>query len=65
MTVTDSRDREDNRILELDEAMGAFLIVSDDKDLYALSTWRGIPVIGARAFASPVDAMRRAAPTQK
>ncbi len=65
MTVTDSRDWEDNRILELAEATGAFLIVSDDKDLQAMSPWRGIPVIGARAFASRVDAMRRAAQTQR
>ena len=61
LTVTDSRDWEDNRILELAEAAGAFLIISDDKDLQAMSPWRGIPVIGARAFASRVDAMRRAA----
>ncbi len=65
MTVTDSRDWEDNRILELAEATGAFLIVSDDKDLQAMSPWRGIPVMGSRAFALRVDAMRRAAQHQK
>jgi predicted nucleic acid-binding protein len=61
LSVADSRDWEDNRILELAEAAGAFLIVSDDRDLAGMSPWRGIPVIGARAFASRVDAMRRAA----
>jgi predicted nucleic acid-binding protein len=60
-TVTDSRDWEDNRILELAEAAGAFVIVSDDVELQRMSPWRGIPVIGSRAFASRVDAMRRAA----
>jgi len=60
-SVADSKDWEDNRILELAEAVGAFLIVSDDVALQGFSPWRGTPIIPSAVFASRVDAMRRAA----
>jgi len=58
--VTDSRDHEDNRILECAAASGSTLIVSDDSDLQSMSPWRGIPVITAAEFVKRTDAMRRA-----
>ncbi len=61
MSVADSEDWEDNRILELAELVGALLIVSDDAGLQSMSPWRGIPIMAPRAFARRVDAMRRAA----
>jgi predicted nucleic acid-binding protein len=61
MSVADSEDWEDNRILELAELVGALLIVSHDAGLQSMSPWRGIPIMGPRVFASRVDAMRRAA----
>jgi predicted nucleic acid-binding protein len=61
ISVVDSTDWEDNRILELAEAVGSLLIVSDDIDLQGLSPWPGIPIISVRAFVGRVDAMRRAA----
>lgn len=60
MSVADSDDWEDNRILELAVLVGALLIVSDDAGLQSMSPWRGIPIMATRAFASRVDAMRRA-----
>jgi predicted nucleic acid-binding protein len=59
-SVADSKDWEDNRILELADAAGAFLIVSDDVPLQGLSPWRGTPIIPSTVFAGRVDAMRRA-----
>jgi predicted nucleic acid-binding protein len=59
-SVGDCPDWEDNRILDLAEAVGAFLIVSDDTDLIAMSPWRGRPIISPDKFAALVDASRRA-----
>ena len=59
-TVGDCPDWEDNRILDLAAAAGAFLIVSADADLTSMSPWRGRPVIEPSQFASMVDASRRA-----
>lgn len=57
--VNDCSDWEDNRVLELASAAGAFLIVSSDDHLQQLSPWRGIPIIGPDVFVSRVDAARR------
>ena len=43
----DYPDSEDNRILDLASAVGAFLIVSADADLTSMSPWRGRPMIAA------------------
>ena len=59
-TVGDCPDWEDNRILDLPAAAGAFLIVSADADLTSMSPWRGRPIIEPPQFASMVDASRRA-----
>jgi predicted nucleic acid-binding protein len=59
-TVGDCPDWEDNRILDLGAAVGAFLIVSADADLKSMSPWRGRPIIEPSQFASMVDASRRA-----
>jgi len=59
-TVGDCADWEDNRILDLAAAVGAFLIVSADADLTGMSPWRGRPIIEPPQFASLVDASRRA-----
>jgi len=60
MSVADSEDWEDNRILELADVVGALLIVSDDAGLQGMSPWRGIPIMAPKTFAGRVDAMRRA-----
>jgi predicted nucleic acid-binding protein len=57
--VGDCPDWEDNRILDLALAVGAFLVVSADADLTTMSPWRGRPVIESAQFASLVDASRR------
>jgi hypothetical protein len=59
-TVGDCPDWEDNRILDLAAAVGAFLIVSAGADLASMSPWRGRPIIEPSQFASMVDASRRA-----
>ena len=59
-TVGDCADWEDNRILDLAAAVGAFLIVSADADLTSMSPWQGRPIIEPSQFASLVDASRRA-----
>jgi predicted nucleic acid-binding protein len=59
-TVGDGPDWEDNRILDLAAAVGAFLIVSADADLTSMSPWRGRPIVEPAQFASLVDASRRA-----
>jgi predicted nucleic acid-binding protein len=59
-TVGDCPDWEDNRVLDLAAAVGAFLIVSADTDLTSMSPWRGRPIIEPPQFASLVDAARRA-----
>jgi predicted nucleic acid-binding protein len=58
--VTDCADWEDNRVLELAETVGAFLIVSSDDDLVQMPPWHGTPMQTPEAFVSGVDAMRRA-----
>ena len=57
--VAECEDWEDNRVLELAETVGAFLIVSSDVHLLSMSPWRGIPIQSPEAFVSRVDAMRR------
>lgn len=59
-TVHDCADHEDNLVLDLVVEVGAFMVVSDDTDLTSMSPWRGTPILRPRAFASRVDAMRRA-----
>ena len=58
-TVGDCPDWEDNRVLDLASAVGAFIIVSADADLTSMS-WSGRPIIEPAQFASLVDASRRA-----
>jgi len=57
--VSDCEDWEDNRVLELAEAAGAFLIVSSDEHLLSMSPWRGVTIQSPEAFVARVDAMRR------
>lgn len=57
--VNECEDWEDNRVLELAQTVGAFLIVSSDDHLLSMSPWRGIPIQSPEAFVSRVDAMRR------
>jgi predicted nucleic acid-binding protein len=59
-TAGDCPDWEDNRILDLAAAVGAFFIASADTDLTGMSPWRGRPIIEPPQFASLVDAARRA-----
>lgn len=58
-TVHDCPDHEDNFILDLAGEVGAMVVVSNDTDLLSMSPWRGTPIIGPKAFAAKVDAMRR------
>jgi predicted nucleic acid-binding protein len=58
--VGDCADWEDDRVLDLAVAAGAFLIVSADADLTSMSPWRGRPIIEPQQFAALVDASRRA-----
>lgn len=55
-TVGDCPDWEDNRILDLAAAVGAFLVVSADADWASMWPWRGRPVIEPPQFASLIDA---------
>ena len=64
-TVSDCPVWEDNRILDLAAAVGAFLIVSADADLTSMSPWRGRPVVEPPQFASLVDASPRARRRQR
>jgi predicted nucleic acid-binding protein len=57
--VADCTDWEDNRILELAEACGAFVIISNDEHLLTMSPWRGTPIMEPGAFVLRIDAMRR------
>ena len=59
-SVGDCPDLEDNRILDLAAAAGAFLIVSADADLTSMSPWRGRPIIEPSQYAAMVDPSRRA-----
>lgn len=52
-TVTDCRDRKDNKYLELALAAGAEIIISSDDDLLMLDPWRGIRIV------SPADYVLR------
>lgn len=61
----DCPDWENNRILDLVAAVGAFLIVSADAGLPSMSPWRGRPIIEPSQFASMVDASRRARRRQR
>lgn len=58
-TVSDCRDFEDNRILNLVVEVGALLVVSEDTDLTSVSPWRGTPILRPREFTAKVDGMRR------
>jgi predicted nucleic acid-binding protein len=58
--VGDCPDWEDNRILDLALAVGAFMIVPGDADLTTMSPWRSRPIIEPAKFAALVDASRRA-----
>jgi len=58
-TVADCADWEDNRILDLAAAVGAWVIVSADVDLVHMSPWRGRAIVEPRQFAALVDASRR------
>jgi predicted nucleic acid-binding protein len=64
-TISDCPDWEDDRILDLAAAVGAFLAVSADADLTSMSPWRGRPIIEPPQFASLVDASRRARKRQR
>jgi predicted nucleic acid-binding protein len=64
-SVGDRVDWEDNQILDLAAAVGAFLVVSADVDLTSMSPWRGRPIIEPPQFASMVDAFRRARRRQR
>lgn len=57
--VADCSDWEDNLVLDLAFAVGAFIVVSADADLTSMSPWRGRPLIEPSQFASLVDASRR------
>jgi hypothetical protein len=48
-TVGECPDWEDNRILDLAAAVGAFVIVSADADLTSMSPWRGRPSLSRRS----------------
>jgi len=51
-SVTDCRDPDDNKFLELAVGGNATHIISGDKDLLALNPFRGIPVLTPQAFLS-------------
>ncbi len=48
--VTECRDPQDNRILELAVSGKALCIVSGDQDLLVLHPFRGIPIVSPRSF---------------
>jgi predicted nucleic acid-binding protein len=58
-TVHDSKDHEDNFVLDLAAETGALLVVSEDADLTGMSPWRGTPILRASEFVGRVDVMRR------
>lgn len=49
-TITECRDADDNRVLELAVAGGASAIVTGDRDLLALDPFRGIGIVSPRDF---------------
>jgi putative PIN family toxin of toxin-antitoxin system len=51
-TVTDCRDTEDNKYLELAFASGATTIIASDDDLLCLDPWRGIRIITPAQYLS-------------
>jgi putative PIN family toxin of toxin-antitoxin system len=50
--VTDCRDPNDNKYLELALASGAETIVSSDGDLLALNPWRGVNILRPAGYLS-------------
>jgi len=57
--VGECPDWEDNRVLDLALAVGAFLVVTAGADLTTMSPWRGRAIVEPAQFASLVDASRR------
>lgn len=58
-SVTDCRDPRDNKFLALALSAGARLIVSGDRrDLRSMSPWRGVEIVGVRAFVEGWEAWR-------
>lgn len=55
----DSRDHEDNLILDLAHAVEAEILVTDDTDLTPLSPWRGISILRPHEFVRRVVGARR------
>ncbi|MFD4422549.1 putative toxin-antitoxin system toxin component, PIN family [Agromyces sp. NPDC058484] len=55
----DSRDHEDNLILDLVVAAETDLLVTDDTDLTPLSPWRGVPIVRPHEFVQMVVRERR------
>lgn len=51
-------DPDDNRVLEAALASDAALIVSGDKHLLRLKTWRGIPILAPAAFLEEFESRR-------
>lgn len=47
-SITDCRDRKDNKFIELALDGAADVIVSGDEDLLVLHPWRGIPILSPR-----------------
>ena len=60
VVVTDCRDNEDNRILELVASSRAqVLVTSDQRDLLSMHPWRNVPIMSPADFRSRVEAARR------
>jgi len=53
------RDHEDNLVLDLAAEVGADTLISNDKDLYLMPMWRGIPVQRPLEFSKRVDSAWR------
>ena len=53
--VTDCRDPKDNKYLELALAAKAEMIVSSDRDLLELDSWRGIRIVTPAEFAAGTE----------
>jgi uncharacterized protein len=56
-TITDCRDPDDNKLLELAIDGRAAAIVSGDADLLILHPFRGIPILSARDYLSRYTAV--------
>lgn len=59
--VSDCKDWEDNRILDLAAEVEALAIVSNDTDLLSMNPWRNRVIMTPAKFAAMVDGQRRAA----